>query len=174
MNPKVEFLKNIISKLASYIGKILLIIYTYCYMFMLIFGSVGILFYAIDSIDEVIENGIIKFIWFYFFEFSILILPCSFFYFLFTHKNGKIRKSIFYGFSITILSIYLFSFFFPEYHKTYRIMYVFGLFIQPFLTIYLFYTKEKIEKDVLFLYIIPVNISSVTLLYFELVDNSGF
>lgn len=53
-------------------------------------------------------------------------------------------------------------------------MYVFGLFIQPFLTIYLFYTKEKIEKDVLFLYIIPVNISSVTLLYFELVDNSGF
>ena len=67
MNPKVEFLKNIISKLANYIGKILLIIYTYCYMFMLIFGSVGILFYAIDSIDEVIKNGIIKFIWFYFF-----------------------------------------------------------------------------------------------------------
>ena len=171
MNPKVEFLKNIISKLANYIGKILLVIYVYCYMFILIFVSIVIF---IDDIDKIIEKGFIKFIWFYSFVFSILILPCSFFYFLFTHKNGKIRKSIFYGFSITTLIIYLFSFLFPEYHKPYRIMYVFGLFIQPFLTIYLFYTKEKIEKDVLFLYIIPVNISSVTLLYFELVDNSGF
>ena len=78
------------------------------------------------------------------------------------------HKIIFYGFSIPVIII-------CEAFLTDYIYFILSLvtYMQLILTVMIFLTKEKIQKDVIFLYIIPVNISSLTLLYFELMDNYG-
>lgn len=107
----------------------------------------------------------------------LFFIPFSVVYFL-LNKAGKIRHTVFYGVPVPLcilLFVLLLTFMSLVNTSLLSMLGIIGIFgggitllIQPFLTIYLFCKKEKMTRDVIFLYILPVNITTFIMIFYRL------
>ena len=108
---------------------------------------------------------------------SISIIFYSSFRFFFTKNRDKVHELLFYWLSLPTVCSYIIDFVTSS--SIYRLLisksnsgcffymvFAITVFIQPYVMFRIFRLKEKIKKDVIFLYMIPVCILSCFILHF--------
>lgn len=173
MNPKVEKLKKYFWKALPHIEPVVLTVYVpYAFCFV----AIGLMYFTgfedeAYSMADLLPLSI--------FLFFLSFIPYSIIRFLFTKNTDKIHKILFYWFSFP-LSILILIYLVVS-TDIYRILIgkndyssyiydviLFMLLIQPILTVYLFLMNEKIQKDVVFLYILPIGVPFISIMWFVL------
>lgn len=167
MNPIFKFLKR-------NVRPILLVLYV---CMDLIFSFVAVYANPFDFSQAEKSTGTSS-IEFFMLVFFLLFSPFSAFYFFFKKNENKIYKMIYYFFSlpfIVVFSIFIMLNFFSFVFGLHLLMstsllavqgiLLLLIFIQLFVTIRIIYLKERINKEIIFLYMLPIGFIYCVILY---------